>query len=102
MMSYVSFAAIPLFRMICFPLGTAAPSGSRAFSLSMLHDNTHSYTPNSVGLRWTSVRPAALPDNAQHKQETDIHVPAVEPANPNKRATAYPRLKSRRPWDLSF
>jgi len=36
-------------------------------------------TPHSVGLLWTSYQP----DNTQHSQETDIHVPAgFEPAVP--------------------
>jgi hypothetical protein len=36
---------------------------------------SHTLTPNSVGLLWTSDRPVAktLPDNTQHSQETDIH-----------------------------
>jgi hypothetical protein len=42
---------------------------------------SHSDTPQSVGLLWTSVQP--LPDITQHSEETNSHGPAgFEPAIP--------------------
>jgi len=45
---------------------------------------SHSYTPHSAGLLWTSDHPDAQTSNiTQHSQETDVHVPARhEPAIP--------------------
>jgi hypothetical protein len=57
---------------------------------------SHSDTPHSVRLFWTSdqsVAETCLPDNTQHSQETDIHIPGgIRTENPNKRAAADPRL----------
>ena len=40
---------------------------------------SHSDTPHSVGLLWTSDQPdAETSDNTQHSQETDIHVARAE------------------------
>ena len=53
---------------------------------------SHSDSPHSVGLLWTSDQPDAetsLPDNTQHSQETDIHAPGgIRTHNRNKRAAA--------------
>jgi hypothetical protein len=46
---------------------------------------SHSDTPPSGGLLWTSDQPdeQPLPDNTQRSQQTDIHAPeGFEPANP--------------------
>ena len=42
-----------------------------------------------------------LPDNTQHSQETDIHIPGgIRTRNPSKRAAAADtRLKTRGHWD---
>jgi hypothetical protein len=39
---------------------------------------SHSDTPHSVGLPWTSDQPVAqtLPNNTPHSQQTNIHAPA--------------------------
>ena len=63
--------------------GTTPPVGQGL----LIFDNSWSPsdTPNSVGLLWTSDRPAAgsLPDNTLRSQKTDIHAPAgFEPAIP--------------------
>ena len=46
---------------------------------------SHSDTPQSVTLLWTSDQPTQwpLPDKTQHSQQTDIHAPGTfEPAIP--------------------
>jgi len=51
---------------------------------------SHSDTPHSVGLLWTSDQPGAeCSDNTQHSQETDIYDPGeIRTRNPKKRAAA--------------
>jgi len=59
---------------------------------------SHSDTPHSVGLLWTSDQPLQrpLPHNTQHSQATDIHVSSgIRTHNPSKRASADPRLRPR-------
>jgi hypothetical protein len=62
---------------------------------------SHSGTPHSVGLLWTSDQPEA--DTAfltQHSLETDIHAPCgIRTHNPSKRAVADPRLRPHGYWD---
>jgi hypothetical protein len=41
------------------PSGRNSPTGTRACSLSRLHDHTVSFTPHSVGLLWTRDQPDA-------------------------------------------
>ena len=55
---------------------------------------SHSDTPNSVGLLWTSDRPVAevSPDNTHHWQETNINAPGgIQTRNPSKPAAVNPR-----------
>jgi hypothetical protein len=50
---------------------------------------THSDTPHSVGLIWTSDQLVAetTTDNTQHSQKKDIHAPGgIRTYNPSKRA----------------
>jgi hypothetical protein len=59
---------------------------------------SHSDTPQSIGLLWTSDQPhkRPLPDNTQHSQETDIHASCgIRTRNLSKRAIANPRLRPR-------
>jgi len=59
---------------------------------------SHSDTPHSVGLLWTSDQHRLLPDKTQHSQETDISVPdGIRSRNPSKQAAADRHL---RPWPL--
>ena len=59
---------------------------------------SHSDTPHSVGVISSSQRP--LPDNTQHSQQTDIHVPGgTRTHSPSKRAAADPCLRQRGHWD---
>jgi hypothetical protein len=54
--------------------------------------------PYSVGLPSTTDRPSQIcqPDNTQHSQQRDIHVPGgIRTRNPRKRAAADPRLSAR-------
>jgi hypothetical protein len=64
---------------------------------------SHSDTPHSVVLLWTSDQPVAetsLPDDTQHSQEADIHAPSgVRIRNPIKPTAADPRLRGRSHWD---
>ena len=57
-------------------------------------------TPHWVGILWKSDRPVAVPDNNQHSQETDFHVPSgIRTRNPSVQATPDPRLRPRGHWD---
>jgi hypothetical protein len=57
---------------------------------------SHSDTPHSVGLFWTSDQPDAETSTWQHSQETDIHAArGIQTHNPSKRAAADPRLRPR-------
>jgi hypothetical protein len=62
---------------------------------------SHSDTPHSVELLWTSDQPEAdLLLTAQHSQQTDIHAPGgIRTRNPSKRAAADSRLRSGGHWD---
>ena len=57
---------------------------------------SHSDTPFSVGLLWTSDQPDAqtpLLDNKQHSEEGDLHASRrIRTRNPKNPATAEPRL----------
>ena len=60
---------------------------------------SHSDTPHSVGLLWTSDQPYAG-TSQQYSRETDIHAPGViRTRNPSKRASADPCPKPRGHWD---
>jgi hypothetical protein len=66
---------------------------------------SHSDTQHSIGLFWTSDRPAAdsLPDNTLHSLETDIHASCwIRTRNPSKRAAAHPRLTPHCHWDWLY
>jgi hypothetical protein len=67
---------------------------------------SHSDTPHSVGLLWTSDQPPQThkPDNKRHSQYRDIHVPGgIRTFKPSKRTRAGPRLELRGNWNrLSF
>jgi hypothetical protein len=57
---------------------------------------SHSDTPHSVGLLWTSDQPDAEPCSWQHSifTRTDIHAPSgIRTRNPSKRAAAEPRSR---------
>jgi len=60
---------------------------------------SHSDTPHSVRLLWTSDQPDAQTSTCQHSQETDIHVPnGIRTRNPSKRAAADPRRRLKLHW----
>jgi hypothetical protein len=61
---------------------------------------SHSDTPHSVGLLWTSDQPdPQLPDKTQYSQGTDIYAPgSIRTHIPSKRAAADPRLRPRGHW----
>jgi hypothetical protein len=69
--------------------------------LSTEASQSHSDTPHSVGLLWTSDHPEAeTSDNTQHSQETDIHAPGeIRTHNPSKRTVADGRLSPHAHWD---
>ena len=55
---------------------------------------SHSDTPQSVGLLWTSVQPDATADNTQLWKETDIHpTGGIRTRNPSKRVAADPPVR---------
>ena len=66
---------------------------------------SHSDTPHSLWLLWTSGQPDTeiLPDNTKHSQETDIHESGgIRTRNPSKRSAADPRHKPRGHSDRQF
>ena len=70
-------------------------------SLLIVEDSwSHSDTPHSVGLLWTSDQPVAETFTWQHNtQETNIHAyDGIRTHNPSKRAAADPRLWPRGHW----
>jgi len=63
---------------------------------------SHSDTPHSVGVLFTSARTVAelIPDNTQHSKGADIHAPGgIRTRNPSKRAVTDPRLRPRDCWN---
>jgi hypothetical protein len=91
----IKFATLLLFR------GPTALVGLRLIDEV---SRSHSDTSHS-GLLWTSDQPdaAPLPDNTQHSQEKDNHVPGgIRTRNPSKRAVADPHLRRRSRWDLPY
>ena len=64
------------------------------WSHSMTHTHTHTRCASSRRMVSPSQRP--LPDNTQHSQQTDIHVPGgIRTRNPSKRAAVNLRLRPR-------
>ena len=65
--------------------------------LNVEASRSHSDTPHSVGLLWTSDRPVTeTSDITQHTQQSDIHGPGeVRIRNPNNPVTADPLLRPR-------
>jgi len=78
-----------------------SPPVGQTSSLSKLHDHTqthHTQQDSSGRVMSPSQRP--LPDNTQHSQDTDIHVPGrIRTRNRSKRAAADPHLIARGHWD---
>ena len=74
-------------------------SPNQSLSHTITLSDTHTHTPQSVELLWTSDQPDAettLPDNTQHSQETDIHPPVgIRTLNHSKLAVEDPRLRER-------
>jgi len=62
---------------------------------------SHSDTPHSVGLLWTSDQlDPRLSDKTQYSQGTDILAPrGIRTRIPSRRAAADPRLRTRGHWD---
>jgi hypothetical protein len=84
---------------IFFTVAEQPPVGQGHF---IIEDSwSHSDTPHSVGLLWTSDQPDAETPTWQHTPlTTDIYIPgAIRTHNPNKRAAADPRLRPRGHWD---
>jgi len=67
-----------------------------AFQGLLIHkvSRSHSDTPQSVGLLWTSDRLVSETSTWQHSQQTDINAPGgIRTRNPSIRAPADPRLR---------
>jgi hypothetical protein len=62
---------------------------------------SHSHTPHSVGILWTSDHRVAETSTLQQATlTTDIHTPdGIRNLNPSKRAAANPRLSPRGLWE---
>jgi len=61
---------------------------------------SHSDTPHSVGLFWTSDQPDPVTANTLHPQQTDSHSQGgIRTRNPSKRAATEPRLRPCDHWD---
>ena len=69
--------------------------------LSRIHDHTQTHhTRQDSSGRVTSPTQRPVPNNTQHSQQTDIHVPGgIQTRNPGKRAAANPRLRPCGHWD---
>ena len=69
--------------------------------LRIIEDSwSHSDTPHSVGLLWTSDKPDAVLTIRNNYKETDIHASGgIRTRNPRKRAAADPRLRPRGHWE---
>jgi len=66
---------------------------------------THNDAPQSVGLLRRVINPSQrpLPDNTQHSQQTNIHVPGgIRTNNLSRRAAVDLRLRMRGHWDRQF
>jgi len=72
-----------------------SPQWATASSLLRLQDHTQKHNnrqDSSARVISPSLKP--LPDNTQHKQQTDILTPGdIRTRNPSKRAAANPRLR---------
>jgi hypothetical protein len=76
------------------PSGPRSPH-CRGFMITLRHT-----TPGRTSGRMINSSQRPLPDNTQHSQETDTYAPGgIRTKNPNKRAAADPRLRSRGQWD---
>jgi hypothetical protein len=66
-----------------------------SLDLLIVHvSRSHSDTPHSVGLLWTSDRPVAeKSDNAQHTRNRHPWPRGIRTRNPSKRANVVPRLR---------
>jgi hypothetical protein len=64
---------------------------------------SHSDTPHSVGVPWTSDQPDAenyTSQHTKHSQETAIHAPdEIRTHNPTKQVATDPPLRPRGHWD---
>ena len=86
----------------CHNSSTPPPVGQ---SLLIFEDSrSPSYTPQSVGLLWTSDQPVA--ETSTWQQTTDRYpcpTGGIQTRNPSKRVAADPRLRPRGHWDrLSY
>jgi len=99
---------VPIFcRHMLFGKGTlykhTAPSGPgpphcRGFTIT----HTHTHTPHSVGLLWTSDQPIAETSASIHNTQTrQASMPpgGIRTRNPSKWAVADPRLRPRCHWE---
>ena len=80
-----------------FPWRNSSHS-ARASSLPELHDHSQTYTYTCYGSSGREIGPSQrfVPDNTQHSQETDIHVPSgIRTPNPSKRVAADSRYRWR-------
>jgi hypothetical protein len=64
---------------------------------------SHSNTPNSAGLFWTSALPVEETSTWQHiTQKTEINFPSgIRTRNPSKRSATHPCIRWHGHWDLS-
>ena len=86
--------------LISFTMAQEPPVGQ---GLLIIEDSrSHSDTPHSVGLLWTSNQPDAEAStwHTQHSQQTNVHAPdGIRNHNPSYRAVAAPRLRPLGHWD---
>jgi len=85
--------------LIFFTMAQQPLVGQRLLNVEDLW--SHSNTPHSVGLLWTSDQHDAETSTWQHTTlTTDNHAPGgIRTHNPSKRGAADPRLRSRGHWD---
>ena len=94
-------ADVPNIIQFFFPVALRPNAVHGLLNLEVSRSHTamhHSRLDSSGRVIGPTQRP--LPDNTQHSQQTDIHVPGgIRTRNPSKRAAADPRLRPCGPWD---
>ena len=91
---------LPLYFLLIIYPGSTAPSGPRPPNYRGLQ--SHSDTPHSVGLLWTSDRPDAKTSTLQQTTLTKDKHPypgGIRTRNPSKRAAADSSIRPRGHWD---
>ena len=104
--SIICYLCIMQHAWSCYFFLTMAQQPLLGQGLLIIEDPwSHSDTPHSVGLVWTSDQPKAETSTWRHTTITRDRLPCpreIRTHNPSKRAAAEPRLRPRGQWDRQF